>query len=147
RLHAYFGLLSKFKGKTVPYRELFHIGGPSSVRGFLFGEVGPQFLGDSIGGNKAFFVNVELAFPITPDFNMKGVVFYDGGSGWDNPYSCSISKELVTHNSFNFRHSVGVGIRLLNPMPIRIDWGFKLDRNKKLKETASEVHFSMTYDF
>ncbi len=147
RLHAYFGFLTRFKGRTIPYRELFHIGGPASVRGFLFGQVGPQFLGDSIGGQKGFFVSAELSFPITPDFNMKGVVFYDGGSGWDNPYACGISKKFLEHNTFQFRHSVGVGLRILRPMPVRIDWGFKLDRNKKLNETASEVHFGMTYDF
>jgi len=147
KLHGYLGFLHKFSERTVPYRELFHIGGPTSIRGFLFGQVGPQFLGDSIGGTKAFFVNAELAFPITPDFNMKGVVFYDGGSGWDNPYASEISPEFLLHNNFKFRHSVGVGLRILNPVPIKIDWGFKLDHNKKLSETTSEVHFAMSYDF
>jgi len=147
RLHGYFGIISKFSGRTVPYRELFHIGGPSSVRGFLWGQAGPQFLGDSIGGKKAFFVNLELAFPITSDFTMKGVVFYDGGCGWDNPYACEISKDFLEHNSFNYRHAVGVGIRILRPVPVRIDWGFKLNRNKKLNESAGEVHFGMSYDF
>ncbi len=147
KLHGYFGMVAPFKNRNIPYRELFHIGGPASVRGFLFGKIGPQFLGDSIGGKKGFFVNAELIFPITPDFTMKGVVFYDGGSGWDNPYASSISKTFLQHNSFKYRHAVGVGLRLLQPMPVKIDWGFKLDYNNKIKESSNEVHFSMSYDF
>lgn len=149
KLHGYLGVVTEFKGRTIPYRELYHIGGPASVRGFLFGQAGPRFLGDSIGGRKALFVSAELQFPITPDFNMKGVVFYDGGTGWDNPYACACkaSKKFLEYNNFNYRHSVGVGIRLMRPMPVRLDWGFKLDRNKKLHETEYEVAFSTTYEF
>jgi len=147
RFHGYFGLVSKFKNRNVPYRELFHIGGPATVRGFLFGQAGPQFVDDSIGGSKGSFINIELAFPITPDFNMKGVVFYDAGCGWDNPYSNCVSKKFLKHNTFNYRHSVGAGIRLYNPVPVRIDWGFKLNRDKKLHESPGEVHFGMSYDF
>lgn len=153
RLHAYAGVVSPFtKAKTIPYRELFHIGGPASVRGFLYGQIGPQFVvphtsgrvGDSIGGSKAFFVNAELIFPIRPDFSMQGLVFYDGGAGWDNPFvvPCAVPERFIANNSFGFRHSVGVGLRILNPVPVRIDWGFKLDPRKG--ETSYEVHFGMS---
>ena len=78
-LHSFVGVVNRFHGHLAPYRELFNIGGPASVRGFLFGQIGPQFYvngyGDPIGGSKAFFWNAELLFPITPDFNMKGVFF------------------------------------------------------------------------
>ncbi|MCL4229754.1 outer membrane protein assembly factor BamA [Candidatus Dependentiae bacterium] len=145
--HTYLGIITSFKNKITPYRELFHIGGPASVRGFLFGQLSPQFLQDSIGGKKAFFVNLELIFPVTADFSTKGLVFYDGGCGWDNPYADEISKEFLRNNGFNYRHAVGIGVRLLKPAPVRIDWGFKLDRRKKFKESAHEVHFSMSYDW
>jgi len=146
RFHTYFGYVKKLRNKYVPYRELFHIGGPASVRGFLFGQVGPQFCGDSIGGSKAFFTNVELVFPITHDFNIKGVAFYDGGTGWDNPYT-NLCPSQIEKNTFNYRHAVGFGFRMMNPVPVRVDWGFKLDRRKKWNETPSEVHFGMTYDW
>lgn len=146
-LHTYLGIISTFKNKIIPYRELFHIGGPASVRGFLWGQLSPQFIRDSIGGKKAFFVNLELIFPVTADFSTKGLVFYDGGCGWSNPYAQEISKEFLRNNNFNYRHAVGFGIRMLKPAPVRIDWGFKLDRKKKLNEAPSEVHFSMSYDW
>ena len=42
-LRGYLGVVAPFKHKFIPYRELYHIGGPASVRGFLYGEIGPQF--------------------------------------------------------------------------------------------------------
>ena len=89
---------------------------------------------------------------MTQDFNLKGVFFYDGGAGWANPNACLASPDRITGNEFNYRHSVGFGIRLMNPMPLKIDWGFKLDPRKdrfnpKLSESASEVHFGMSYDW
>ena len=154
-LHNYFGLVIPFKNKLIPYRELFHIGGPASVRGFLFGQIGPQFnpldifnnriQGDSIGGTKAFWLNAELIFPITADMNFKGVLFYDGGAGWDNPYADCVDPQFIRNNHFNYRHAVGFGIRIYNPMPIKIDWGFKLDPRKG--EPTYEVHFNTSYDW
>ena len=173
--HSNFGLVTPIKNRVIPYSELYHIGGPASVRGFTFGQIGPQFcindVYDSIGAEKAFFINAELIFPIMPDMTMKGVVFYDGGAGWDNPYaidlqqrpitansideSCTLQindKPVLQNNGFSYRHAIGIGIRMLQPMPVRIDWGFKLDRRKNRKnpeqsESSHEVHFSMTYDW
>lgn len=154
-LHTYLGVVAPLQCTHIPYRELFHIGGPASVRGFLFGEIGPQFnvldafsestRGDSIGGTKATFINAELIFPITPDMNMKGVVFYDGGAGWDNPYVTNANRQFIRNNGFNYRHAIGFGIRLYQPMPIKIDWGFKLDPRKG--EPAYEVHFNTAYEW
>lgn len=156
RLHGYVGLVQRLGHRNVPYRELYHIGGPSNVRGFLWGQIGPQFQviesdgrvrQDSIGGSRAAFVNAELIFPVTRDFNLKGVLFYDGGTGWKNPYYHSIKHldEFVVNQHFHYRHAVGFGIRLLSPMPIRVDWGFKLDARRN--ESPYEVHFGMTYDW
>ena len=153
RLHGNIGFAGPFSNsRVIPFAELFHIGGPNSVRGFLYGQIGPTLLGDSMGAKKAIFINAELIFPITPDFNMKGVVFYDGGAGWDSAYTSPSNAHMLRGNSFDYRQSVGIGVRILNPMPVRIDWGFKLDPrrdrfNPALSESASEVHFTMSYDW
>jgi outer membrane protein insertion porin family len=145
KLHGFAGFVSQFRGRTIPFGELFNLGGPGTIRGYLFGQIGPNLVGDPIGASKALFLNAELIFPITQDFNMKGVLFYDGGSGWGNPNTQCFCPVQVQNNGFSYRHSVGVGVRMLNPMPIKIDWGFKLDPRKN--EPASEVHFGMTYDW
>lgn len=153
-IHGYLGIITTVGKRFVPYRELFHIGGPASVRGFLYGQTGPQFYvpefssimpGDSIGGTRAAFINAELIFPILSDFSIKALAFYDGGTCWDNPYASQITPPFLRNNTFSYRHSVGFGVRILRPVPARIDWGFKLDQRQG--ETPYEIHFNMSYDW
>jgi len=146
-LHGHVGLVHQFHNHTIPYRELFHVGGPATVRGFVFGQISPMFQNNSIGARKAFWNNVELIFPINPDFSIKGAIFYDGGAGWDTPDAQQISPVFLRNNEFHYRHAIGVGLRLLNPAPLQIDWGFKLDRNKKAGEVVTEIHFVMNHNF
>ncbi len=155
-IHGHLGQVGNFKNYSIPFRELYHVGGQASVRGWDFGQIGPQWYhpdlledegwqGESIGAQNAAFMNVELIFPFTEDMSIKGVVFYDGGSGWQTPHQSRISPDHLKNNSFDYRHSIGVGVRLLNPQPMRVDWGFKLD--KRPGESAGEVSFSSYYDF
>lgn len=133
-MHGHLGLIEQFRNYTVPYRELFHIGGPSSVRGFVFGQIGPQLFGDSLGAKKCFWVNTELIFPVTKDFSVKAALFYDGGAGWDTLDARSITRGLLKNNRFHYRHAIGLSVRMTRPTPVRIDWGFKLDRRRDEKE-------------
>lgn len=149
------GFIQPLNGGDVPYRELFNVGGPATVRGFIFGQISPQIVTtsngvqhpDAIGGTKQFIVNVELLFPVTLDGSIRGIFFYDGGAGWDTPNADQISSEILRNNRFNYRHAIGFGIRLTSPAPVKIDWGFKLDRNKRRGEPLGEVHFAMMQDF
>ncbi len=153
--HLFGGYVKRFTDRAVPYADLFHIGGPASVRGYNYGQISPFFLGDSLGASKAFFVNVELIFPIVADFSVKGCIFYDGGAGWGTPYLDIVkcydaengtdTMKFLTNNCFDYRHSIGLGVRMIRPQPIRIDYGFKLDRRKG--ESVSELHFSSYREF
>jgi outer membrane protein insertion porin family len=154
-LHGFAGYIYTLGDNRAPYSELYNIGGQASVRGWNFGQVGPlwtvpeivhkDWLGDAIGGKKAFFVNTELIFPIVNDQSIKGVVFYDGGSGWDTPGANLIAPNHLVNNKFDYRHSIGIGLRILNPQPMNVYWGFKLD--KRTGEKLNEVHFSSSVDF
>jgi len=152
RFRGYAGVVQHFSGKTIPFGELFQLGGQASIRGFEYGQAGPQFQNDPIGGQKGMFVSADFIIPVMPDQSMKVVVFYNGGAGFDNPYAYLASKENIRNNNFDYRHAVGFGVRLLKPTPMAIDWGFKIDPRKnkfdpRQNETGSEVHFSMSYDF
>lgn len=151
-MHGHLGLIAPFKNKTVPFRELYNMGGPATVRGFEFGEIGPQWIvprfpdrSNPLGATRAFWLNTELVFPISADFSMKGCVFYDGGAGWRTIDADQISPVNLRNNHFSYRHSVGIGLRVLRPTPMKIDWGFKLDRRKG--EKATMVHFSAYHEF
>lgn len=154
-VHGFAGYIHQLNDSRIPFNELYNIGGQASVRGWNFGQIGPMWtvpelisknwLGDAIGGKKAFYVNTELVFPLVNDQSMKGVVFYDGGSGWDTPGANNIDPSRLKNNSFDYRHSIGIGLRVLNPQPINVYWGFKLDKRKG--ESLNEVHFSSAVDF
>lgn len=151
-INSYLGLVHILDRYSAPYRELFHIGGPATVRGFTYGQIGPSLVipnggSSSLGAEKAFTFSAELQFPITQDYNMRGVIFYDGGAGWDTPGAGAIPKGFLRNNNFDFRHAVGFGIRLTSPTPICLDWGFKLDPRKRRGESISEVHVSASQSF
>jgi len=149
-LHGYgfVGAITEVSNREVPYRELYHIGGATTVRGYEFGHIGPQLLNDSLGGKKSLITNVELLFPITGDGNLRGVFFYDGGASWDTPeIESDLLRNRIQNNTFEYRHSIGFGFRASSPTPIRVDWGFKLDRKKIRNEDISKVHITMSQDF
>jgi outer membrane protein insertion porin family len=147
RWHAFLGFIKSINNGSVPYRELFHIGGPATVRGFKYGQIGPSLLGSSLGATKAFTTSLELQIPITPDGNMRGYLFYDGGAGWDTPDASQIPYTLLQNNNFDYRHAIGFGLSLAQPTPVRVDWAFKLDRKKRRGESLSEVHINMSQSF
>ena len=154
-LHGHAGIATPLRDKLIPYRDLYNMGGPGTVRGFEFGQIGPQVYGSSVGAKKAFWINAELIFSITEDQAVRGLVFYDGGAGWDTPLSasqCALLSEpanlgALKNNQFRYRHAFGFGLRLLRPAPVRVDWAFKLDRDRRAGEKFYEVHFSMNQEF
>ncbi|MGZ6250455.1 MAG: outer membrane protein assembly factor BamA [Candidatus Chromulinivorax sp.] len=158
-LHSHLGFIQPLNGRNAPWKSLFHMGGPSTIRGYTYGQVGPTWEGDSMGATKAFNVNVEFIFPLTADLTTRAVFFYDGGAGWDMPYTNYLRTEVnqidptypfnkvLQNNNFFYRHSVGFGIRMLTPTPIQVDFGIKLNPSKQFKLKPTELHFSMTHEF
>lgn len=146
-LHGMIGRVSDLdNNKSVPYKDLFIMGGQSSVRGFAWGGVGPSWeTGEPLGARNALLLQAELIFPIDQGYGMKGHFFYDAGAGWDTPKKSAAEAYYVHRDSFDLRQSIGFGINLLRPMPAKIDWGFKLDRRKDRGESPHEFHLTMNY--
>ncbi len=145
-LHGMLGNITSISpDKPVPYKELYHIGGQTTVRGFTWGGVGPAWVnGDPLGARNALLFNAELRFPLIPDYEMHAHVFYDAGAGWDTPKK-GLDPKCIRRDKFDLRHSIGFGFNLVKPVPAKIDWGFKLDRKKWDHESPSEFHLSMNY--
>ncbi len=110
------GFVEGYDGKDVPIYERFFVGGINTIRGFKYGEAGPEdVFGEIIGAERMVIFNSELIFPLSRELGLRAAVFYDGGAGWNEKFD-------------KWRHSVGVGIRWLSPAgPIRIDWGYNLN--------------------
>ncbi|MEW6325852.1 MAG: BamA/TamA family outer membrane protein, partial [Nitrospirota bacterium] len=122
---------------TLPVGERFFVGGIDTVRGFDFGEAGPQQNGEPIGGNKELLFNLEYLFPLVPEAKIRGVLFFDAGRAFDFGESIRLTE---------LRTSVGAGIRLYLPIgPIRIEWGFNL--SPKPGEKGNAVEFTIGSPF
>lgn len=145
-LHGKLGNIQSISNNPIPYKELYHMGGQSTVRGFVWGGIGPAWVtGDPLGARNALQFNTELIFPLIPDYSMKAHLFYDAGAGWDTPKEDIPDTTKIKRDKFDFRHAVGFGLNLVRPVPAKIDWGFKLDRKKKENESPHEFHLSMNY--
>lgn len=128
------GYATGFGGKDLPLYERFYVGGINTVRGLGFGEGGPRDeKGEKIGGDKELIFNAEYLFPLIEDIRLKGLVFFDAGRSFDDEEGISISE---------LRPTAGLGFRWLSPFgPIRLEWGFNLDRQKD--EADSKIEFSL----
>ena len=138
----------------IPYRELYHMGGQDTIRGFVGGGAGPILVQEGelrernntpLGARRNVLFNIELQTPLLESYGMRGRIFYDAGCGWD-AFLDDVPADampFIKRNEFNIRHAVGFGFSMTRPQMIKIDWGYKLDRDKKFKESDWEVHLSM----
>lgn len=156
-VHGNIGFVHPFNHQDIPWKNLYHVGGPTTIRGYTYGQVGPTWKTDSLGATKAFCINIEFIVPLSSNLGTRAVVFYDGGAGWDTPYKnefsaaaravgLSFEKDL-TNNNFFYRHSVGIGVRLKSPTPLQVDFGIKLNPSKQFKKHLTEMHLNMEHSF
>src|SRR5262245_39758917 len=116
-----FGIGEGYGGKELPASERFFLGGATTIRGFEFRDIGPKDVrGNPLGGTSFLQFNFEVGRSFGRLLRL--VTFYDAGNVYNPP------------NQFDFgkvRQSAGVGFRLTTPLgPIRLDYGFKLDRHR-----------------
>jgi outer membrane protein insertion porin family len=121
----------------LPVYERFYLGGLNSIRGFEFGKVSPidPDTGDRIGGDKMWYTNTEVIFPLLETQGLRGAVFYDAGQVMNDDEDWGDATD-------NIKNTVGLGIRWLSPMgPLRVVWGFNL--NPQPDEDDSVWDFSV----
>lgn len=114
-----FGFGAGYAGSDVPASERFFLGGPTTVRGFDFRDIGPQDLdGNPLGGTSFVQFNLEIGRSFARLLRL--VVFLDAGNVYDSDNEFDLGE---------LRRAAGFGIRIITPVgPVRLDWGFKLDR-------------------
>jgi outer membrane protein insertion porin family len=85
-----------------------------------------------IGGNKAFVANLELQVPISEDYGVTGIAFFDTGNTFaeDESYFSAL------------RYAAGVGGRWMSPFgPIVVYLGFPLNPVGTEKRSVFEFNF------
>lgn len=111
----------------LPVYERFYLGGLSSIRGFEFGKVSPTQYNSTnntierIGGDKMWYTNTEIIFPLLETQGLKGLVFFDAGQVLNDDEDWGKATDQI-------KTAAGVGIQWLSPMgPLSVVWGFNLD--------------------
>ena len=122
--------------EPLPIFERFYLGGPNSIRGFKFRQVSPRDeSGLRIGGSSEVLGNAEYIIPLPCGRRLAG--FFDVG----NVYGFGTEFDLT-----DLKKAAGGGVRWQSPFgPIRVDYGFNLDR--KTGEDAGAFHFSVGTPF
>jgi outer membrane protein insertion porin family len=110
----------------IPIFERYFLGGPNTVRGFKFRELGPHEGSDPIGGGTMLYGNLEYTIPLFYQRFLRLVAFFDYGN---------LSPDLSTFTFGEMRYVVGGGVKinfplLGQPLPIGLYLGFPLAKER-----------------
>jgi outer membrane protein insertion porin family len=116
------GSVSPFgQSDSVPFYDRFYLGGPDTLRGFDYREVGPRdsdttARDEAVGGNTYALVSFEYGFRIAEPLGL--VVFYDWGFVNENDFDFNMSE---------YADNWGVGARImLMGSPLKLDLGIPI---------------------
>jgi outer membrane protein insertion porin family len=130
----------------LPASERFFAGGDTTVRGFALDQLGvrhvPQQPSDTIdqngfplGGNGLVVFNAEMRAPLWRGLGAVG--FVDSGNVFQRATDISLTE---------LRSAVGAGLRYKSPVgPIRVDLGFKVNRQPGESLTAFFISFGQAF--
>lgn len=104
-------------GGPIPIDEKFYLGGIGTLRGYSARTVSPKNNDVYVGGEKELFGNIEIKFPLLPEYGIKGVGFFDYGNAWSGSFK---PPQMLM--------SYGGGIRWASPMgPLRLEYGIPIN--------------------
>jgi len=126
----------------IPVFERMFLGGPRTLRGFEFRDIGPRDNGYSeevYGGGSLGYISAEFTVPIID--TLRGAVFADAGfvneSSWDPAPS-----DIYT--------DVGFGLRLIlpiSPVPLALDYAIPLSTPDAQADKGGQFNFSLQSQF
>ncbi len=123
----------------VPIYERFFAGGANTIRGYQERKVGPidPSSEDPIGGESLLVGNIEYTKQLVE--YLKVAAFFDTGNVWAK------SSDL---GSGGFKSGFGLGVRIKTPIgPIKLDYGFPLNKEPGEDKKEGQFYFSMSHGF
>lgn len=107
------------QSEIVPFYDRFYLGGPETLRGFEYRDVGPRDTDDPtepIGGNSYGMLSFEYGFRLAEPFGI--VMFYDMGFVNSGDFDFNLS---------DYASNWGIGARImLMGSPLKLDLGFPI---------------------
>jgi outer membrane protein insertion porin family len=118
--------------------DRFFLGGPRTLRGFEFREVGPKDSnGEPIGGKTTAFGSAEYTLPVLPRVRAAG--FYDIGMVWFPSWDLDVS---------DYNSDFGFGLRLDLPgFPLHLDYAWPLEADEFNDSSSGKFNFLIGYQF
>jgi len=157
-------VFSGMKNQELPFTELFLLGGPYNLRGFLINSQGPRkrseqaykwaldvnqnqtepenkfknpntFALRPYGGSQKLFYSLELEIPLFERVGLRAAGFLDIGEA-NNGLSFDLNDQL--------RANVGLGIRWISPFgPLSLDWAVPYKPREEFEENSWQFQFSV----
>ncbi len=111
------GVIDSFRpSDRVPFFDRFFLGGPNTLRGFNFREVGPHTDGDPMGGGTYGFFSTEYSLTLVDP--IRFAVFYDAGF---------VNSDFADFSTGGYNDNYGFGLRILiMGAPLRLDYGIPI---------------------
>ncbi len=133
RYNTSLGAIFSTDGRPIAFIHRYRAGGINSVRGFNWYSLGPSIRSTGsddpvradenliVGGTQTWVNNLELQNPIIRSAGISGVVFFDAGNAFGDPFGVGYI------NPLELRAAVGAGIRWQSPIgPLRFEYGIPL---------------------
>ena len=117
----------------VPFYERFFLGGPYTLRGFEYREVGPKdsFNNEPTGGNTYGMLTLEYSADIVAP--IRFAVFYDAGF---------VNEDAFDFSPTRYNDNFGVGLRLfVGGAPLSLDFGIPLTSDG-VNDKGNQFNFS-----
>jgi outer membrane protein insertion porin family len=117
---------------SVPFFDQYFLGGPQTLRGFEYREVGPKNnLGEPLGGKTYGFFSAEYSFDVVKP--IRFAIFYDGGF---------VNLDGYDFAPTDYNDNFGFGLRLfVAGAPLSLDFGIPLTGDRFNKK-GSQFNFS-----
>jgi outer membrane protein insertion porin family len=138
-------LQENFGGGDIPTAQRFELGGAYTVRGYsnylITPTEGPNSDAD-VGGNKAFYTNIELKRPISKELGIMALGFFDAGNSWkeSEEWFESVERGGEGKPSIGLYKSVGAGINWYSPIgPVGVIYAYALDDLYDSKQHTFEL--------
>jgi len=116
------GVVQNYGDSTsVPFFDQFFLGGPQTLRGFEFREVGPKdSTGTPLGGKSYAFFSAEYSMDIVKP--IRFALFYDAGF---------VNSDAYDFSPVDYNDNFGFGLRLfVAGAPLSLDYGIPLTGDK-----------------
>lgn len=131
-------------GDEIPVFERLYLGGPQTLRGFEFRDVGPRdtgFTEEVYGGNSLGYASLEYTVPIVE--TVRAAVFADAGF---------VNQDSWDPNPSDFYSDIGLGIRIklpISPLPIALDYAIPVNTpgSDSIADKGGQFNFSLSSQF